>query len=294
MLPALVNSLTPILLLISLGFFLGKKTDYLENPSLTALVSNLGLPALLLYSVLSMQMHVFSMVKIITATLCVLVFVSLFSFTLLQFLKLPTRFYLPPLVNPNTGNLGIPVAFALFGNEGMAIAVVISSVVQISHFTLGVGFMSGAYRPKQLLKNGPIIALGIGVFFLSFNINLPTPLMSTLNMLSHITLPIMLMLLGKSISTLSMRESSMIGRAITLSLFRPIIGAVCAYLVVYFIPLSPMEGYVLIVLSAMPVAVISYMLASKFGGPADEIALMILISLPTSLCIICILWWFYL
>lgn len=294
MLPALANSLTPILLLICLGFFLGKKTDYLNSPSLAALVSNLGLPALLLYSVLSMQMQVFRMFKIIIATVLVLALVSLSSFVLLKALKLPTRFYLPPLVNPNTGNLGIPVAFAFFGAEGMAIAVVISSVVQISHFTLGVGFMSGNYHPKQLLKNGPVIALVIGAFFLSLNINLPTPIMNTLNMLSQITLPIMLMLLGKSISGLSVTESSKIGRAAVLSLFRPIVGAICACLVVYFFPLSRIEGSVLIVLSTMPVAVISYMLASKFKGPVDEIALMILISLPMSLCTVALLWWLYL
>lgn len=294
MLSALTNSLTPILLPICLGFFLGKKTDYLENPSLAALVSNLGLPALLLYSVLSMQMQIFSMLKIIAATALVLVLVSLMSFVFLKALKLPTRFYLPPLVNPNTGNLGIPVAYALFGAEGMAIAVVISSVVQISHFTLGVGFMSGTYHPKQLLKNGPVIALVVGALFLSFNISLPAPLMNTLNMLSHITLPIMLMLLGNSISGLSVKESSKIGRASLLSLFRPVIGALCACLVVYFFPLNHLEGSVLIVLSTMPVAVISYMLASKYKGPVDEIALMILISLPFSLCTAGLLWWLYL
>lgn len=294
MLAALTNSLTPILLLICLGFFLGKKTDYLENPSLGALVANLGLPALLLYSVLSMQMQVFSMLKIITATLLVLLLVSLISFVFLKVLKLPTRFYLPPLVNPNTGNLGIPVAYVLFGAEGMAIAVVISSVVQISHFTLGVGFMSGTYQPKQLLKNGPVIALVVGVLFLTFNISLPTPLMNTLNMLSQITLPIMLMLLGHSISGLSVKESNKIGRAALLSLFRPLVGAISACLVVYFFPLSRLEGSVLIVLSTMPVAVISYMLASKFKGPVDEIAIMIVISLPISLCTVGLLWWLYL
>ncbi|RBP84633.1 AEC family transporter [Marinomonas rhizomae] len=294
MLSALTNSLAPILLLICLGFFLGKKTDYLESPSLSALVSNLGLPALLLYAVLSMQMQVFSMLKIIAATALVLTLVALISFTFLKVVNLPTRFYLPPLVNPNTGNLGIPVAYALFGTEGMAIAVVISSVVQISHFTLGVGFMSGTYQPRQLLKNGPVIALVIGALFLSFDISLPTPLMNTLNMLSNITLPIMLMLLGKSISSLSVKESNKIGRATSLSLFRPFVGAISACLVVKLFPLSPLESSVLIVLSTMPVAVISYMLASKFKGPVDEIALMILISIPTSLCTIGLLWWLYL
>jgi len=294
MLMALADALTPILLIIGLGFFLGKKTDYLDSSSLGALVSNLGLPALLLYSVLSMQMQVFSMLKIIAATIIVLAIVALASYAFLKILKLPTRFYLPPLVNPNTGNLGIPVAYALFGNEGMAIAVVISSVVQISHFTLGVGFMSGAYHPKQLLKNGPVIALLVGAVLLSLKVSLPTPIMSTLNMLSHITLPIMLMLLGKSLSNLSIHESSKFSRAAVLSIFRPIVGGFSACLATLFLPLNPLESAVLIVLNAMPVAVISYMLAIKFKGPVDEIALMILISLPASLFTVGFLWWFYL
>lgn len=293
MLTALADALTPILLIICLGYFLGKKTHYLESPSLGDLVSNLGLPALLLYSVLSMQMQIFSMLKIIAATVLVLAIVALASFIFLKILKLPTRFYLPPLVNPNTGNLGIPIAYALFGSEGMAIAVVISSVVQISHFTLGVGFMSGAYNPKQLLKNGPVIALLIGALLLSLNVSLPSPLMNTLNMLSHITLPIMLMLLGKSLSTLSVKESNKISRAAMLSAFRPLVGGLSACLVVFFFPLSHLESVVLVVLNAMPVAVISYMLAIKFKGPVDEIALMILISLPISLGAVGIFWWFY-
>lgn len=291
MLLALAGSLTPILLLICLGFILEKKTDYLNSPSLGALVSSIGLPALLLYSVLSMQMQVFSMLKIIAATVLVLLIVSLISFIILKTLKLPTRFYLPPLVNPNTGNLGIPIAFALFGAEGMAIAVVISSVVQISHFTLGVGFMSGTYHPKQLLRNGPVIALVVGALFLGFNIRLPTPIMSTLDMLSHITLPIMLMLLGKSISGLKVNEKGKISRALLLSAFRPAVGVFAATIVVFLFPLSPLESAVLLVLNAMPVAVISYMLASKFKGPVDEIALMILLSLPLSLCAVGALWW---
>ncbi|TYL47752.1 AEC family transporter [Marinomonas sp. IMCC 4694] len=294
MLTVLAGALTPILLIICLGFLLGKKTDYLSSPSLGALVSSVGLPALLLYSVLSMQMQVFSMLKIIVATLIVLVMVAIMSYVFLTSLTLSTRFYLPPLVNPNTGNLGIPIAYALFGNEGMAIAVVISSVVQISHFTLGVGFMSGTYRPMQLLSNGPVIALLVGALCLGFEIHLPAPIMKTLDMLSHITLPIMLMLLGNSISGLTINTRHSVSRAAMLSLFRPLVGATCASIVVYFFPLSTLEGAVLIVLSAMPVAVISYMLAMKFKGPMDEIALMILLSLPLSLCIVGSLWWLWL
>ena len=101
--------------------------------------------------------------------------------------------------------------------------------------------MSGAYHPKQILKNGPVIALIAGGVLLSLNVSLPTPLMNTMNMLSQITLPIMLMLLGNSISSLTIKESNKINRAMLLSLFRPLVGALCASFVVMWFP-KPARG----------------------------------------------------
>ncbi|MBJ7551914.1 AEC family transporter [Marinomonas ostreistagni] len=291
MFSALSMALTPILLLGGLGIFLTRRTEYLDSPQLGSLVSNVGLPALLLSSVLKMDMDLGGMLSIVAATLLCLMAMLVVSLIFLKIMKLPSRYYLPPLVNPNTGNLGIPVAFALFGEEGLTVAVVVSSVVQVSHFTLGVGFMSGSYRPKELLKNGPVVALILGVLALLFNVSLPAPILKTLEMFSAITLPIMLMLLGKSLANLSFKQSNTLYRAIIFALFRPFVGAGIAALVVPWFAFSEVEQAAIIALQGMSVAVISYMLATKFDGPKDEIALMILLSLPVSLAVAALVWW---
>lgn len=293
MIAVFAQAVTPILLLAGLGIFLTKKTPYLDSPHLGSLVSNVGLPALLLHSVLTMEMDFGGMLKIVLATVCVLALVAIIAWGLLRLLKLPTRFYLPPLVNPNTGNLGIPVAFALFGEQGLAVAVVVSSVVQVSHFTLGVGFMSGDYHPKQLLKNGPVLALLFGAVLMALPWRFPAPVMDTLGMLSAITLPIMLMLLGKSLANLSFDDKGVLGRACALGAFRPSLGAGVAALVVPWFGFSVVQEATIIALQGMSVAVISYMLATKFEGPKDEIALMIMVSLPVSLMMAGLVWWLY-
>lgn len=293
MIAVFAQAVTPIILLAGLGIFLTKKTPYLDSPHLGALVSNVGLPALLLHSVLTMQMELAGMVKIVIATLTVLMCVAVISAVLLRLLGLPKRFYLPPLVNPNTGNLGIPVAFALFGEQGLAVAVVVSSVVQVSHFTLGVGFMSGQYHPAQLLKNGPVVALLLGALLLVLPLSIPAPVMNTLGMLSAITLPIMLMLLGKSLANLSFSDKSVLGRALILGVLRPLLGASVAALIVPWFGFNLIQEATIIALQGMSVAVISYMLATKFDGPKDEIALMIMISLPVSLIVAGAVWWLY-
>ncbi|WP_425640913.1 AEC family transporter [Marinomonas gallaica] len=293
MMTAFITALTPVILLASLGFLLAKSTPYLDNPQLSSLVSNIGLPALLLTAVLKMNMDFGGMLLIVAATLSCLAGMAAVSFVFLKTVRLSTQFYLAPLVNPNTGNLGIPIAYALFGTEGLATAVVVSSVVQVSHFTLGVGFMSGDYQPKQLLKNGPVVALLLGLLSLGLGVSLPTPLMSTLEMLSAITLPIMLMLLGKSLANLNFSDSTKLYRSIGLACFRPIVGVLIASLIVPWFGFNSAQEATIIALQGMSVAVISYMLATKFAGPKDEIALMILISLPISLISAATVWWLY-
>ncbi|SBS31394.1 Membrane transport protein [Marinomonas aquimarina] len=293
MVSAFITALTPIILLAGLGIFLTKKTAYLDNPQLGSLVSNVGLPALLLSAVLNMEMDLAGMLSIVAATIICLVVMALLAFSLLKLCRLDARFYLPPLVNPNTGNLGIPVAYALFGPEGLAVAVVVSSVVQVSHFTLGVGFMSGSYHPKQLLQNGPVAALLLGVLALAFELSMPEPILNTLTMLSAITLPIMLMLLGKSLANLNFSERSKIYRACSLALLRPLMGAAVALMIVPWFGFSAIQEATIIALMSMSVAVISYMLATKFNGPKDEIALMITLSLPLSLAVAGTVWWLY-
>ncbi|SBT18917.1 Membrane transport protein [Marinomonas gallaica] len=293
MMTAFITALTPVILLASLGFLLAKRTPYLDNPQLSSLVSNIGLPALLLTAVLKMNMDFGGMLSIVAATLSCLTGMAAVSYAFLKTVRLSTQFYLAPLVNPNTGNLGIPIAYALFGTEGLATAVVVSSVVQVSHFTLGVGFMSGDYQPKQLLKNGPVVALLLGLLSLGLGVSLPTPLMSTLEMLSAITLPIMLMLLGKSLANLNFSDSTKLYRTIGLACFRPIVGVLIASLIVPWFGFNSAQEATIISLQGMSVAVISYMLATKFAGPKDEIALMILISLPIALISTATVWWLY-
>jgi malate permease and related proteins len=291
MLQSLIGALTPVFLLITLGIILSKKTHWLDNPSLGTMVSSIGVPALLLNSVLSMNMDVLGMGKLVGTTVLILALVALLSWGFLRLLGHSPRFYLPPLVNPNTGNLGIPVCYALFGNEGLAAAVVISSVVQVSHFTLGVGCMSGSFAPRQILKNGPVIALVVGAIFLALHLQMPAPIMKTVHMLGGITLPIMLMLLGHSLAQLTITDKATLSRTLLFSAWRPLAGVLVAFVVTRFMPLTHTEMLTMLVQQAMPMAVISYMLTVRYKGPADEVAMMILLSMPMSFIVAAAVWW---
>ncbi|WP_028670227.1 AEC family transporter [Saccharospirillum impatiens] len=283
MLLAYVNALIPVLFCAALGYGLARKTGLLNSPSLATLVTHIGLPTLILNALLTMDADLLSLSGTLWAIVAVLVISALFGAVVLHLSGLPIRGYLPMLVNPNTGNLGIPLVFALLGPEALIHAVVISTVVQISHFTLGVGLLSGRFSITSILRNGSILALIAGVIWRLVDAPRPEAVMSTLSLLSGMTLPIMLLLLGKSLASIDVRRLDRLGRIVGLSFARVTIGLTAALLVCLALPLSPLVQQTLLLQASMPVAVISYLLASHYNGPKDDIAAIILVSLPISL-----------
>ncbi|WP_336146583.1 AEC family transporter [Marinobacter salarius] len=283
MIQHLTEALVPLLSLILLGAILGRKTDFFDGKALAGLVTTVGIPALLLHSVLSMDMDIFGMGALVGITVAWLVVMAMVTALLLTLAGLPVRSYLPALVHPNTGNMGIPVCFALFGPQSLGLAVVISSVIQVSHFTLGIGCLSGRFSIRAMLKNGPVLALIAGAFLLAINIRPPGPVMITLDMLGSITVPIMLMQLGSSIANLRLSGARDMLRPLVFSLYRPLGGLALAWVLLLIWPLSAMEAQVFLIQCAMPVAVMSYVLSVRYQGPSQEIALTIPMSLLVSL-----------
>ena len=283
MIQHLTEALVPLLSLILLGAILGRKTDFFDGKALAGLVTTVGIPALLLHSVLSMDMGIFGMGALVGITVAWLFVMAMVTALLLTLAGLPVRSYLPALVHPNTGNMGIPVCFALFGPQSLGLAVVISSVIQVSHFTLGIGCLSGRFSIRAMLKNGPVLALIAGAFLLATNIRPPGPVMITLDMLGSITVPIMLMQLGSSIANLRLSGARDMLRPLVFSLYRPLGGLALAWVLLLIWPLSAMEAQVFLIQCAMPVAVMSYVLSVRYQGPSQEIALTIPMSLLVSL-----------
>ncbi|WP_432698511.1 AEC family transporter [Marinobacterium sp. YM272] len=294
MLEAFLVPILPVLFIALLGALLSRTTTWLDNPALGQMVTNIGLPALLIHSLLNMQMDLSGMGLLILAMASTLVLSAVVTLVVLRLCGQPIRRYLSVLVNPNTGNLGIPVVFALFGEQALAIAVVVSSVVTISHFTLGVSVMSGSFAPRQLLRNAPALALLVAALLLGLDLQPPGFVMKTLDMVGGITLPIMLMMLGRSLADLKFGRSTEWTPLLLMAVYRPLVGLAAAATVVWVLGMDELEARVLMVQAAMPVAVISYVLTLRYEGPTDRVAGLILLSIPTSFAVVGILAHFWL
>ncbi|MBR9884937.1 MAG: AEC family transporter [Oceanospirillales bacterium] len=289
MLQAFLLPMLPVVLIAALGAVLSRRTEWLNNPSLGTLVTNIGLPALLIHSLLKMDVDLAGMGELLAAMASALALIAMITWLVLRLTGQSVRDYLAVLTNPNTGNLGIPVVYALLGEDALAPAVVISSVVTISHFTLGVSVMSGSFKPKELVKNMPAIALMVSALLIGFQVELPAFAMRTLDLLGGLTLPVMLLLLGRSLGNLKLGHTTRWGRLLAMAIYRPVVGVLVAFLITRLFAMGEIEGLVLMIQCAMPTAVISYILATRYQGPVDDVAALIILSLPFSLITVALL-----
>lgn len=280
---AYLNALFPVFVCAALGYGLARRTTLLDAPALSRLVTLIGLPALILSALLGMKTDVWAVSDTVLAIVAVLALSALVGAVVLKLAGLEVRGYLSMLVNPNTGNLGIPLVYALLGDSALIHAVVISTVVQVSHFTLGVWLLSGAFSMRTILSNASIIALGAGLAWVATGWPVPVAVLQTVELLAGMTLPVMLLLLGKSLASINVREIGRLGRIVSLSVLRVALGLGTALAVISLLPLTPLVAQTLLIQASMPVAVISYILAAHYHGPKDDVAAVILLSVPLSL-----------
>ena len=72
----------------------------------------------------------------------------------LIFLKKDYISELPPLILPNTGNIGLPLCLFAYGTAGLGVASAIASVVILLHFTVGVLLAKKSFSLKILIQKG--------------------------------------------------------------------------------------------------------------------------------------------
>ena len=184
---------------------------------------------------------------------------------------------LPPLILPNTGNMGIPICLFAYGTNGLGVASAIASVVILLHFTLGVLLAKKSFSLKILIKNMPIYGIIVSIIFLYFEWDVPGYLENTTFLLTYATIFLVLMSLGIALSRLKVVSWS---HASFLGAVRVILGPVLCFSLIKLLNLNNFAAGVLLIQSSMPSAVLTYLVGSMYSEKkvVDSIASVIVAS----------------
>ena len=261
--------IAPLFVIAGIGFTWGRSGRPFDTNMIGALTLNFGVPCLIFSTMTKLQVSLVAFGSIAGLyTLAVLVNLAIAAMVL-RLMKLDVAAYLPGSIFPNNGNMGLPLCLFAFGEEGLALGISIFVISSLGNFTLGVALVSGRMTPRQIAKTPAIYVVMAALVFLLTDIDPPGWLANTTEIIGGMSIPLMLLALGVSLSRLKVHS---MGRSLVLALMRLGVGFAIGYFLAWSFDLEGALRGVLILQCAMPAAVFNYIIAVRYERAAEEIA----------------------
>ena len=274
----LIEVLFPVFFVVGIGYYLGKKKPDFDNSFITTFASNVGTPAMVIYSITSTGITFEQYTSYFIYYLIAIAGFGLSGIIILYLLKTKDIIReIPVFLLPNNGNMGIPICLFAYGSQGLGIAASISSLIILLHFTLGVFLADRKFDFNILIKNPPFYAIIFSVTFIYFDLEMPKAIINLTELLTYTAIVLILMSLGIALTKLKIFSFT---NSIIASIGRVIIGPVIGFLIIIFFDLSGFGAGVILIQSAMPSAILNYLIGSMYSPKeiVDNIASTIVVS----------------
>lgn len=289
----LISAVLPITLVALIGVWVGRAFA-LDIKTMTRLNIYALLPALVLTGVYGSTLELGITVRIIAGFLlnCAALYgIANACAYPLKLAPSTRKSLVATTLLANSGNIGLPFILFSLGEAGLerAIVYLISSAIFIA--SVGPLFLKG-----EGLKAGLKVTMNLPVFWATlggialqgFAWQVPTAIDRALELLSGAAIPIALLTLGVQLSRTSLRFGVY---EIFAAALRLLVSPLTAYLIGRLIGLTGLDLAVLVMQSAMPVAVNTLIWVTEFGGDSDRVAKTIVLSTALSFASLPVVLW---
>jgi len=212
------------------------------------------------------------------APILMVFFVSLFVQRLLKIPPSLAGTFLQASQHGNLGYIGLAVAYYLLGAEGLTAASILAGFMMLLQNFLSVlglqMFYQGPERKheawflvKKVIGNPVVLSALAGIIFSVFEIPVPTIADRGLKIISDMSLPLALLIIGGSLSFGLIRSNLKlaVGAGILKLLFLPALG-----LLLYGVLRVPAAQFLPgLILLASPTATVTYVMASEMRGSTE-------------------------
>ncbi len=295
-----ITSVVILFALIFLGFFLGKgKVIRQESiPDLSNMVIKVTMPVTVFCSIVDNEgdLDVGACGQMIVLSLVVYGISFVVTWLVIKPFKIPDKergvWMFSGLIS-NVGFMGLPLAAAIFGAEGMIYMAIGTIFCNLLIFSVGVIMLTRGYPIKgklglrQIVFNNITIAVIVGVFFLVLKIPVPAVIEQLLSYLGNITGGLAMLVTGLSMSRLAFREVFSDRKMLFLPVLRLLIIPLIAVLIVRLVPFdfNPIVAASIVLIAALPAPSGQAMITEQYGtntaGASRAIFLTTLFSVVT-------------
>jgi hypothetical protein len=186
--------------------------------------------------------------------------------------------FLQSSLHGNLGYIGLAIAYYFLGKEGFTRASILAGFLMLLQNLLAVvGLLSfaGGFDPahrvrflfKKIFGNPIILSALAGILFSAVGLAIPEILDKTLGIVSGMSLPLALLVIGGSLSFDLVRSNlpTAVGSALLKLLLMPALGL----LLYRWLRVDPAQSLAGLVLLAAPSATVTYVMATEMKGSPD-------------------------
>jgi len=276
-LSGVISQLISLFLMMGIGYVAARSglitPDFRRR--LSAFTLSAIAPCIILSSALESSMPASSMlVVMLTAALffVVMIVLSILLVRLARSKRSEAKLDQLMLIFTNVGFMGIPVAQALYGMNGVAMVSMFILTFNLAFFSYGLMLISGEMTFNLRSLCNPCIFAALGaLFFALTGLHLPGPIESTLASIGSMNTPLAMIIIGASLAHSDLRVALTNPRLYKISLARMLIMPLCMLAIMRLLPIDPMLAGVAVCEAAMPVAG-NCAMASDMYTPEDMTA----------------------
>lgn len=299
----IITALTKMFIIILPGYIL-KKLGIItkaHTEGMSSLITCVTYPCLVIGAMqMEFSMSIIDNCKyVVLIFMCVIVAALILSKIVTKLIKLPpsqSGILTFMLVFGNTGFIGLPVLNGLFGAEGVFYGALCDSSYDIFMFTIGISLIrssaAGGEKPKlsQTMKgliNPCFIGVLIGFSLYILGITLPEILSAPVKTIGSVTSPLAMIVVGSHLADIRFRDLFLSKYPYLVCLLKLIITpAIALILVKLIIGTGSLLSSVIVMQSAMPVAMCSVIFSEKYEADIGFATKGVLMT--TLLCIVTI------
>lgn len=268
----LAAAVLPVFICAAIGLYWTRSGRAFDSELAARLVYKISVPCLIIATFSRVELTPAAVAQVAGASIAVYLATAVLGALVLRVLRLSLPAYLPSMIFALVGGMGLPVCLFAFGAEGLALALV--------YFAIGAAIAAGRISPGEIVREPVIWAMLIAVAMPWWGVAPPKWVIDTTWLLGGIAIPLQLIALGCSLGRFRVAS---LPRGIALSVLRLAGGFAVGLGVATLFELDGVARAVVIVQSAMPVAVSNYLFAVNRKRVPEEVAGMVLISTAISL-----------
>lgn len=170
---------------------------------------------------------------------------------------------------PNAGFVGLPIIQAVYGDAGVLYLAAFLVGFNVVLWTIGVFLFTGVcVRSLRNIFNAGFISAIVGTALFILRIELPTPLLSTVNQLGALTTPLSMLLLGARLPGIRLERLKNIRLWIAVAI-KLLAAPVIALIVMRILRANDVLTGITVLSMAMPSASAAQMFAEKYESDVE-------------------------